>query len=228
MRTILAVACGLGVAGAALVVACGGSDGSGDLIGPAPDGSADATLTPTGSEGGGGGGGDGGGAGGDGGGSGDGGARGPDGSVVADGGAGPDSGKPGGDTAQLACGSTSCNIPGESCCVDRVSNVVFQYTCVAGASCPVVGGGGGGGGDPGTALKCSAAANCPAGTKCCIQQNGGVTSSSCKATCGGNEAQLCDPGAATTGCSAAAPCSSNNIKDWGLPGSFATCGGVGN
>ena len=57
MRTILAVACGLGVAGAALVVACGGSDGSGDLIGPAPDGSADATLTPTGSDGGGGGGG---------------------------------------------------------------------------------------------------------------------------------------------------------------------------
>jgi hypothetical protein len=52
--------------------------------------------------------------------------------------------------------------------------------------------------------------------------------SECKASCTNNEAQLCDPQAATTGCPAQDPCSNKNISDWGLPSSYATCGGQGN
>jgi hypothetical protein len=39
---------------------------------------------------------------------------------------------------------------------------------------------------------------------------------------------LCDPNAAPSGCDAGVQCSSNNIGDWGLPRTYATCGGKGN
>ncbi len=76
-------------------------------------------------------------------------------------------------------------------------------------------------------IKCSGAANCGAGTVCCISQNG---ASACAASCSRNGAQLCDPAvaAAASGCGDAGACSSMNIGDWGLPDTFGTCGGVGN
>lgn len=84
------------------------------------------------------------------------------------------------------------------------------YACVAAATCPRPPGGG-----DTAALKCSGAANCAAGTVCCVRDQNGNAASECKPTCGNNEAQLCDPTAANTGCPSADPCSSNNIGDWG-------------
>jgi hypothetical protein len=152
----------------------------------------------------------------------------PDGAVAADGGSSQDAG-PGGNTSSLTCGSAQCAIPAQVCCVteqrqprDAGGGLVYSYACVMGNSCPMPMNGGT------NALQCSSAANCAAGTVCCVSQNGQTTTSSCKATCGNNDAQLCDPTAAMTGCSASAPCSNNNVGDWGLPPSYATCGGMGN
>jgi hypothetical protein len=146
-----------------------------------------------------------------------------------------DAGGPGGNANVLACGSTACAIPSQVCCVDRVGGGTASYQCVTGATCPVVDAGAGNNGDPPTALQCAGAANCGGGTVCCVQRTGGVTSSSCKASCGGqNAAQLCDPkaAAASSGCPADAgtlsQCLTRDIADWGLPATFATCGGVGN
>lgn len=141
-----------------------------------------------------------------------------------------DAGGPGGTTTSLSCGSTACQIPGQVCCVDRVGAGAASYACFAGTTCPATDAGAA---DPPTALACSSAANCAAGTVCCIEQVQGVTTSSCKATCTGpNTAQLCDPKAAVSGCPADAGatsvCSSKDITDWGLPTTFATCGGRGN
>ena len=149
-----------------------------------------------------------------------------DGAVVASGGS-TDDGGPGGNAQSLSCGSAACAIPGESCCVYDTSPPT--YACVAGSGCPVVDGGGGGG--RGTALQCSGAANCPANTVCCVYENANKqVASDCRAACASNQAQLCDPtvSAAASGCPASAPCSSNNVTDWGIPNSYATCGGVGN
>jgi hypothetical protein len=78
------------------------------------------------------------------------------------------------------------------------------------------------------ALKCSGAANCPAGSVCCVHQVNNGATSDCKTACGQGEAQLCDPNAAPTGCAAGVNCSSKNISDWSLPPTYATCGGKGN
>ena len=151
-----------------------------------------------------------------------------DGSIVADGGVGADGG-PGGDMTRLACGGASCAIPGVSCCIYQLNNGPpdFAYACVTGTTCPARGGAG-----DSTLLQCAGAANCAAGKVCCVKDRAGVVSSSCETTCvaaaGAKTAQLCDPAAATTGCTATAPCSHDNIGDWGLPNTFATCGGVGN
>jgi hypothetical protein len=37
---------------------------------------------------------------------------------------------------------------------------------------------------------------------------------------------MCNPRAADPGCPTNAPCSANNIGDWLLPNTYATCGGV--
>jgi|GEM_PF-2098986 len=142
----------------------------------------------------------------------------PDGAVITPDGAVP----PGNSPARLACGVFTCAIPGETCCVARGGGGAFTYGCAAGA-CPTTGGG-----NAPTALKCRGAANCGPGTVCCVTQNNGLTASACKASCGGNDAQLCDPAATPTGCRGGEPCSSNNIGDWRLPANYATCGGKGN
>jgi hypothetical protein len=144
---------------------------------------------------------------------------------VADGGIDPADAGPGGDLTKISCGSTQCFIPGETCCIARLPNGPpdHSYSCVNGPGCPPAAGGA-----DTTALKCSGAANCAAGTVCCVRQNNNTTASECKATCAGNEAQLCDPAAATSGCAAGTACSNKNITDWWLPRTFATCGGKGN
>ncbi len=145
----------------------------------------------------------------------------PDGSAGPDGATTPDAAGPGSSPSRLPCGPFTCNIPGESCCVGRTSGTT-TYACFAGGTCPVATGGNT------TALKCRGAANCGAGTVCCVTQNNTLTTSACNASCGNNDAQLCDPAAVPTGCRAAEPCSSNNIGDWRLPAPYATCGGKGN
>jgi len=142
-----------------------------------------------------------------------------DASVTADGG-------PGGNTQTLSCGAGSCSLPAQSCCV--YDTTPSTYACVDGPSCPLLDGGGGGG--QGTALQCSGAANCPQGTVCCVfEQPNKQVASACQQTCANNQAQLCDPTAAVSGCAAdAGACSSANVSDWGLPKGYATCGGVGN
>lgn len=144
-------------------------------------------------------------------------------------------GGPGGTTTTLTCGSATCLIPGETCCVTNPPGPgTFAFGCVVGTTCPVPDAGAGGGDRP-TALQCSSAANCGPGTVCCATTGAQGTSSECKATCnggggGGESAQLCDLNApaASNGCPQNQACSSNNIGDWGLPQSFATCGGRGN
>ena len=146
---------------------------------------------------------------------------------------------PGGNTTTLACGTEMCSIPAQSCCIDQSGR---GATCVTGTDCagatPEDGGGAQGEGDAqgaggdqvggnegeSAALKCSGAANCGAGTICCVDQNG---SSACAVSCKRDEAQLCDPAAGSSGCGDAGACSSMNIRDWGLPRTFGTCGGVG-
>jgi hypothetical protein len=178
--------------------ACGGTDSS------LSDAGADGTV-PNGDGGGGndsGGGGDGGGGGDSGGGN--------DGSVVGDGAVG-DAGN-----VSISCGSTTCGIA-DTCCVKSQGADAGAF-CVTGA-CPAMQ----------TALKCSKAADCAMGLVCCatIDQNNNV-SSTCAATCtGNNSAPLCDP-KSDAGCPPMQPCSTNNIGDWNLPNTFGTCGGKGN
>lgn len=204
------------VTGSGLWLACGGSDGASDpLTQPAPDGgstlpegsttkadtgtgtdAATATDTGTGQQEAGGG----------------------------DGGINPADAGPGGSTSVITCGSTSCSIPAQTCCVDRLGGGMTAYGCAA--SCPQIDAGG-----DTVALKCSGQANCAAGTVCCVRQTGANgAASDCKPSCNGNEAQLCDPAAAVSGCTGGAgnACSNNNIGDWNLPQTYATCGGKGN
>ena len=147
---------------------------------------------------------------------------GPEAGSSTDGGVDPPGAAPGGNASSLPCGTTTCALPAESCCVSDLGNGSLGYACIAtGAAC-------GSGGANATALSCSATANCPAGSVCCASDATKPTSSQCRSACGAKEAQLCDPKAATTGCAASAPCSSQNIADWGLSTAYATCGGVGN
>jgi hypothetical protein len=134
---------------------------------------------------------------------------------------------PGGTTSSLPCGTATCGIPAETCCVSN-SRSGRSYACVTGAACPT-----GGAGAETTGLKCSSSANCALDLVCCISVQNGAASAQCvpAASCvlvdGGHDtAQLCDPKAAVTGCALNHPCSSTHVGDWGLPSSFGTCGGV--
>lgn len=148
--------------------------------------------------------------------------------ITGDGGAADDAG-PGGSVSQISCGSTSCALATDFCCVYDNKNAPpdFLFTCASGSACPNLAGGK----DP-TALGCSSAANCPTSTVCCIRDDGNRIWSECSATCTDTgsitAAQLCDPNAASTGCPTSDPCSNNSIGDWKLPDGFATCGGRGN
>ena len=220
--------CALAAAGARTLGACGsdaldlasGDDAGADVF--AQDASFDAPVGDTGADAGDLGDGDGGGGGGD---------AAADGAFVADGGSADDAG-PGGSASSLPCGSAQCRIPAETCCVSSNPNPPpdFFYGCYSGA-CPLdAGAGAGASAGAVTSLKCSGAANCAAGTVCCVYENANKqVVSDCLASCGAGQAQLCDPGAAISGCSAASgACSSANVTDWGLPATYATCGGVGN
>lgn len=129
-------------------------------------------------------------------------------------------GSTGGDPQLLACGSVSCSVPAQSCCVSDPPS----YACISGPSCPV-----NDAGVSATALRCSGAANCAPNTVCCVYETPTKqVASDCKPACGGGEAQLCNPTAANSGCAPdAGACSSANVSDWGLPSTYATCGGVG-
>lgn len=151
--------------------------------------------------------------------------------AVLDGGSPPEAG-PGGTTAGIPCGSVSCPTTGAICCAYATTGSAtgYSYLCVGGATCPVGDAGGGGAQTP-TVLSCTGAANCAAGTRCCVhhnQDNQGSQSSTstCKPICSAGEAQLCDPLASASGCAADATCSSKNIDKWEFPSTFATCGGV--
>ena len=146
-----------------------------------------------------------------------------------DGGVNPPDAGPGGTTTILNCGATTCAIPAQACCVDLLGGGMTAFSCAT--TCAGLDAGAGGNNNDTAALKCSGQANCAAGTVCCVRQVGNnAAASECKATCGGNEAQLCDVAAVPTGCAAGQgnACSNNNIGDWALPQSFATCGGMGN
>jgi hypothetical protein len=160
-------------------------------------------------------------------------ARGANGTIVEDGGtlATDASGGPGGSTKTLPCGTATCRVPAESCCLTDNANGTFSFGCVAGPSCPPPVAGG----SAPVALGCSSSANCAPGTVCCITQennnqggNGSADrgSSACKSACGSQEAQLCDP-KADSACPASAPCSTAKAESWELPPAFGTCGGKG-
>ena len=121
----------------------------------------------------------------------------------------------------INCGSTTCAIPAENCCVDHL-NGMTSYSCAS--VCGAVDAGG-----DTIAMKCSGQANCAAGTVCCVEQVGANgAASQCQPACGPKQAQLCAPMAAVSGCMAGVMCSNTNISDWNLPPSYATCGGQGN
>lgn len=121
----------------------------------------------------------------------------------------------------VRCGTSSCQAPAQSCCVYDPP----RYACVDGPSCPADDAG-----NAATALRCSATADCAPGTVCCLYETPSRDlASDCRPGCSAREAQLCDPAAATSGCAPdAGACSSANVSDWGLPPTYATCGGVGN
>ncbi len=160
------------------------------------------------------------------GGSGDAGDGGSSGALGGDGGVDPPDAGPGGSTTSITCGATSCALPAQQCCASQVpgpGNLGWACVAASDAGCPPPPGGG-----DVTSLKCSAQANCPTNTVCCVRQTNDGAASECKASCTNNEAQLCDPNAVPTGCSQQNACSSKNIGDWGLPNTYATCGGKGN
>lgn len=143
-----------------------------------------------------------------------------------DGGIDPPDAAPGGDTTKLACGATTCALPAQQCCVGEVAGPGdLSYGCLTASDggCPQPAGGG-----DVTTLKCSGSANCPANTVCCVSQVNNGAASECKASCGNNEARLCDPSKPNAdGCPNAEQCLNDAAKDWGLPDSYGTCDGQG-
>jgi hypothetical protein len=140
----------------------------------------------------------------------------PDGGTLADGG-------PGGTTTSITCGTTTCALPGQVCCVyDTDGAQTFTFTCVTGTTCPAL---------PNTednppALSCASAANCAATDVCCLTQaQDDSLSSACKPAdqCTGDSVVLCDPAQPNVGCQAPDECSSNDIKDWNLPNGYGFC-----
>ncbi len=166
---------------------------------------------------------------------GDGGGSGSNGGVATNGGVNPADAGPGGTTTSLSCGNTSCAIPAEVCCVTPTS-AGLAYGCETG-TCAIPdagrGTGNGGNGNQGgdvnlVTLSCSDQANCPTGTVCCATQSdskGTVAACQMGTVCSKDGIQLCDPAApaASNGCATGQQCTSDNIKDLGLPPSFGRC-----
>jgi hypothetical protein len=121
----------------------------------------------------------------------------------------------GGGTA-LTCGTLTCTVPGQTCCVTQSGGQPpFTFACENGSTCS----------NPNAvALQCTSTADCPATEVCCFQQQQGGGSSQCVAQCGGGGTQLCDPHAPNNGgCPQGQQC--NTQGGGGLPGSVGTCGG---
>ena len=136
---------------------------------------------------------------------------------TADGARSPDAAADAAVGPRVSCGSSTCKLTDTCCVYANVSTA--QYACHT--VCPLPQNG-----DQLSALKCSSTDDCLSGEVCCIQRTGSQNASVCSATpCTGNQVQLCAPSAQDPGCPASAPCSSNNINDWKLPGTFGTCGG---
>jgi hypothetical protein len=147
---------------------------------------------------------------------------------------------PGGDGAVVSCGSASCNLPNETCCVYDEPSASFLVSCSNGATCPNIAVDAGDGGDAaalvGIALQCEVSENCPVDHICCLTKYpNGTVSSHCEAQCAGGtlSVQMCSVTASDAGCevpdggdAGLATCSTDNIQTWGLPNGFATCGGV--
>jgi hypothetical protein len=140
--------------------------------------------------------------------------------IVADGGVDPANAGPGGTTTSIACGTATCPLPEQKCCVSELTaGGSHSFACVLGAvDCPrapdsvaTVG------------LACSGAANCPDGTVCCAEVVNGNNVSSCQASCPTRSAQLCDPAASKSGCSPSDRCSNGAVGTLGLPRTFGTC-----
>mgnify|MGYP001599631785 FL=1 len=136
---------------------------------------------------------------------------------VAAGDAGADGAVDGG--GSLLCGASTCKST-DTCCI-YTNNGAAKYQCESACSAPK-------NGDQLSALSCTSTADC-GGEVCCIRRSNGGNVSTCEIACSPvkNEVQLCDPSAQNPGCPAVAPCSSNNVADWGLPSGFGTCGGQG-
>jgi len=127
------------------------------------------------------------------------------------------------DAAPLEAGPDSCatcTAP-DLCCVYSTSQSA-TYACAVACSPPT-------GGEQLSELGCTNTADCAdAGDVCCIWRSSGVNQSACLGVCSValNQVQLCDPSSGDAGCPSADPCSTNNIQDWNLPPTFATCGGL--
>lgn len=151
----------------------------------------------------------------------------PDGTTNADATSNVEAG-PGTSTTELRCGDKTCSIPGQTCCVDFSQGPPeeISFACVNGSDCPAPDSGSTAG-QPGVALKCAGAANCQVGTACCITKIQTTIFARCTPLCGTGEAQLCEPNTSVSGCSnVSGSCSNANVDSWGLPSSYATCGGV--
>ncbi len=122
----------------------------------------------------------------------------------------------------IACGTTTCT-SGQTCCVYTKAatdgGLTISTSCQAQCPAPT-------GSQHLAELACTGAADCGSNV-CCIHRQNNVDISACEPSCASsnNEVQLCDPQAVDAGCPSSQPCSTNNIADWNLPATFATCGG---
>jgi hypothetical protein len=142
----------------------------------------------------------------------------------------------GGDATSLNCGSASCSLPNEACCLYPITNPPppFFAACSSGGSCPAIPADAGYDAGAATELHCEVQANCGGNTVCCLQAPASgnvkahcVSASSCVSSdAGARAALLCDPAISDPGCGGAGACSSANIATWKLPSGFGTCGGV--
>jgi hypothetical protein len=142
------------------------------------------------------------------------------GTITADGGSGdPDAGGgPGGNGAALPCGTATCALPAEACCIYRDDKDKFAYACAM-AMCP-----------PRKdrsvrTFRCSGQGNCAAGERCClVKVEDSVYDARCSTASSCSLAQLCDPSAGDAGCPSGDVCAGANIGSWDLPRGYATCG----
>lgn len=117
------------------------------------------------------------------------------------------------------CGALSCAALDVCCVYTSGGGGAPQYSCDVACSPPP-------NGQVLSSLGCVQTSDCAFGTVCCIERVNNDNRSACAPSCTSNQAQLCDPATSTGECPANAPCSTTNIFDWGLPRTFATCGGV--